>query len=156
VEVASPYVEADLFDLQFVQSADQMWITHRNYPSKVLTRTAHTTWTLDDFEIQDGPFGDINDTATTLTPATTGHATPKMTGLTAPSGTVSTDTAIAAAWQVFNRSIGESVKMSADSAGWLQYQFPSGQGKVVNHYWIAASANAAQYGDTPTQWTLKG
>ncbi|MEZ2329962.1 hypothetical protein AB6802_09575 [Mesorhizobium sp. RCC_202] len=156
VEIASPYLEADLFDLQYVQSADQMWITHRNYPSKTLTRTANTTWTLDDFEIQDGPFDDINDTSTTLTPASTGHATPKMTGLTAPSGTVTTDTSVAVAWQVFNRSIGESVKMSADSAGWLQYQFPSGQGKVVNHYWIAASANAAQYGDTPTQWTLKG
>ncbi|TKB29585.1 MAG: hypothetical protein E5W81_33820, partial [Mesorhizobium sp.] len=48
VEIASPYVEADLFDLAYVQSADQMWISHKDYPLKVLTRTAHTTWILED------------------------------------------------------------------------------------------------------------
>ncbi len=52
VEVASPYLEADLFDLAYVQSADQMWISHKDYPLKVLTRTAHTTWTLEDYEFR--------------------------------------------------------------------------------------------------------
>ncbi|MFW8695971.1 hypothetical protein ACOI9Y_35925, partial [Mesorhizobium japonicum] len=79
VEVSSPYLEADLFDLAYVQSADQMWITPRNYPPKVLTRTAHAAWTLDDFEFLDGPYDPINATATTLTPSDTGHLTPKMT-----------------------------------------------------------------------------
>ncbi|TIO65074.1 MAG: hypothetical protein E5Y00_21410, partial [Mesorhizobium sp.] len=89
VEIASPYLEADLFELAYVQSADQMWITHRDYPPKVLTRTAHTAWTLEDFEFLDGPYDDINDTATTLAPSDTGHLTPKMTSNTTPAGTVS-------------------------------------------------------------------
>lgn len=71
VEVVTPYLEADIFELQFVQSADQMWITHNDYLPQVLTRTAHTTWTLSEFVFLDGPYDDINTTATTLTPAET-------------------------------------------------------------------------------------
>ncbi|WP_245268786.1 hypothetical protein [Mesorhizobium loti] len=156
VEVASPYLEADLFELQYVQSADQMWISHRNYVPKVLTRTTHTTWTLTDFEFLDGPYDPINDTATTLKPANTGHATPKMTSSSAPSGTVTDDGSGTSSWKVFDRDITGSVTMTTGSSGFLQYQFPSGQGKVVNAYWIAASDNAAKYADTSTQWTLYG
>jgi hypothetical protein len=45
-EIATPYVEADLFELKFVQSADKMFIAHANYAPRELTRTAHTSWTL--------------------------------------------------------------------------------------------------------------
>ncbi|TIW36438.1 MAG: hypothetical protein E5V72_30545, partial [Mesorhizobium sp.] len=79
VEVATPYLEADLFDLQFVQSADQMWITHRDYLPQVLTRTAHTIWTLAEFAFLDGPYDDINTSATTMAPAETGAVHPLMT-----------------------------------------------------------------------------
>ena len=48
-EVASPYLEADLFKLKFCQSADVMYIFHPSYPPKKLSRTAHTNWTLTDF-----------------------------------------------------------------------------------------------------------
>ena len=56
-EIASTYVEADLFELQFFQSADVMYITHPDYPTKKLTRTAHTAWTLTDHVAKiDDPF----------------------------------------------------------------------------------------------------
>jgi len=42
-EIASPYLEADLFDLQFAQDADTMWITHPSYKPRKLTRNA-LTW----------------------------------------------------------------------------------------------------------------
>src|SRR3972149_6382460 len=48
-EIASPYLEADLFKLKFCQSADVMYIFHPSYPPKKLSRTAHTVWTLTDF-----------------------------------------------------------------------------------------------------------
>jgi len=156
VEVASPYLEADLFDLAYVQSADQMWITHRDYPPKVLTRTAHTTWTLTDFDFLDGPYDRINDTATTLTPASTGHATPKMTSAATPSGTVTDDGTGASSYKVFDRDITQQIKITTASSGFVQYQFPSGQGKAVNAYWLAASDNVASNGDMATQWTLSG
>ncbi len=45
-EIPSPYQEDDLFDLKVIQSADVMWIFHPTYPTKELTRTGHTAWTL--------------------------------------------------------------------------------------------------------------
>lgn len=42
-EITSPYLEADLFDLQFAQDADTMWITHPSYKTRKLTRNA-ATW----------------------------------------------------------------------------------------------------------------
>ncbi|WP_250533980.1 hypothetical protein [Caballeronia sp. AZ10_KS36] len=47
-EVATPYAEADLFDLHYVQSADVLTITHRNYPPKELRRLGASNWTLTD------------------------------------------------------------------------------------------------------------
>jgi hypothetical protein len=44
--ISTPYVEADLSDLQFVQSADVITIVHPNYAPRDLSRTGHTTWTL--------------------------------------------------------------------------------------------------------------
>jgi hypothetical protein len=45
-EVASPYVEADLFDLHYVQSADVLTITHPGYAPRELRRLGATSWTL--------------------------------------------------------------------------------------------------------------
>ena len=45
-EIANPYLEADLFDLHFVQSADVMTIVHPNYAPRELRRLGATSWTL--------------------------------------------------------------------------------------------------------------
>jgi hypothetical protein len=45
-EVASPYVEADLFDLHYVQSADVLTITHPGYAPRELRRLGATSWEL--------------------------------------------------------------------------------------------------------------
>jgi hypothetical protein len=45
-EVATPYLEADLFDIHFVQSADVLTLVHPNYPPRELTRLGATSWTL--------------------------------------------------------------------------------------------------------------
>jgi hypothetical protein len=44
--LVSPYVEADLFDLHYVQSADVLTITHPNYPPMELRRLGAINWTL--------------------------------------------------------------------------------------------------------------
>ncbi|MER9770003.1 hypothetical protein NKJ09_28800 [Mesorhizobium sp. M0189] len=154
VEVAAPYLEADLFDLQFVQSADQMWITHKDYPVKVLTRTAHTTWTLADFVFLDGPYDKINTTATTLTPAATGNAMPVMTSNTLPSGTVSNSNGSSDVWQVFDGDKQEGVDIAGFPSGYLRYQFGGGEAKTVDAYWITATND---HSDTvsPTQWQFQ-
>lgn len=45
-EVTTPYLEADLFDLHYVQSADVLTITHPNYAPRELRRLSSTNWTL--------------------------------------------------------------------------------------------------------------
>jgi len=44
--LSTPYAEADIFDLHFVQSADVITIAHPNYAPRELTRSGHTSWTL--------------------------------------------------------------------------------------------------------------
>jgi hypothetical protein len=45
-EVVTPYLEADLFDLHYVQSADVLTIVHPNYAPRELRRLSATNWTL--------------------------------------------------------------------------------------------------------------
>jgi hypothetical protein len=44
--LASPYAEADLFDLHHAQSADVITITHPSYATRELARQSATSWTL--------------------------------------------------------------------------------------------------------------
>jgi len=53
-QIVSPYDKADLFGLKYAQSADVMYITHPNYPIKKLSRTGHTSWTLDSVLLDTG------------------------------------------------------------------------------------------------------
>lgn len=45
-EIATPYLEADLFALHFAQDADTITITHPGYATRELTRASATNWTL--------------------------------------------------------------------------------------------------------------
>lgn len=45
-ELATPYAASDIFDLEYVQSADVMTFTHPSYAPRDLTRTDHDAWTL--------------------------------------------------------------------------------------------------------------
>jgi hypothetical protein len=45
-EIPTPYAEADLFDLHYVQSADVLTIVHPNYPPRELRRYGATNWQL--------------------------------------------------------------------------------------------------------------
>jgi hypothetical protein len=46
VEVVTPYLTDELFDINFAQSADTLYISHPNHAPRKLTRTSHTSWTL--------------------------------------------------------------------------------------------------------------
>lgn len=45
-QLATPFDEDDLADMQFAQSADVMTIAHRNYPPQELSRLADYDWTI--------------------------------------------------------------------------------------------------------------
>ena len=75
-EISTPYKEADLNSLKFTQSADVLYITHNSYYPKTLTRYSHTSWRLEDYAFEEGPFMKENPTTTTIDPsAVTGSIT---------------------------------------------------------------------------------
>lgn len=63
-ELATPYLEADLFDLAYSQTADVLTITHRDYAARDLSRTDHDAWSLD-----------VIDFASSVTPPTFASST---------------------------------------------------------------------------------
>jgi hypothetical protein len=79
-ETPSPYLEDDLFELQFRQSADVMWIVHPDYAPRKLSRTTAYSFDLSTIDFTTGPFlprNDLkNDDDITITPsAVTGEIT---------------------------------------------------------------------------------
>jgi hypothetical protein len=54
-EIATPYAEADLFALNYVQSADTMYIVHPSYDIRVLTRAANNNWSFATASITGSP-----------------------------------------------------------------------------------------------------
>ena len=96
-EISSPYLEAELFDIKFAQSADTMYICHPNHHPRKLTRSGHTSWSLVDDVIINGPFMDHNIETTTATPShksvgqTSTVTFSSTTGVNANQGFLSTD-----------------------------------------------------------------
>ena len=86
-QITTEFTTAQIFDLKFAQSADVMYITHPNHEASKLSRTGHTSWSLDevDFETK-GPYLDANTTTTTITPQQTAAASGKTLTLSAVTG----------------------------------------------------------------------
>lgn len=64
--VTTPYLEADLYDLNWAQDNDVLTVVHQSYYPRDITRTGHTAWTINEFANTQGPFKDINGSATTV------------------------------------------------------------------------------------------
>ena len=66
VEVTTTYSATDIFELNHVQSADVLFIAHKDHEPAKLTRTTATSFTLSDIDFIDGPWLDENDSTTTM------------------------------------------------------------------------------------------
>ena len=76
VELSTPYLESQLYEIQFAQTADLLYIVHKDVPIQKLARMSDVLWTLTQIDTTGGPFQSINTTTTTVTPsATTGAVT---------------------------------------------------------------------------------
>lgn len=85
-EISSPYLEAELDDIHFVQSADTMFIAHPSYPMRKLVRYANTNWKLSAISWTVPPSEEKGDKpATTLTLSAVGPGA----GITATAGAAS-------------------------------------------------------------------
>jgi len=56
VELGSNYLDTELFDLQFDQSADVMWFAHGAHKPQELSRLADSSWTIDEYLPTNDPF----------------------------------------------------------------------------------------------------
>jgi len=111
-EIETPYDYTDIFEIQFIQSADTMYLVHSEYKPRKLTRTGHTSWTLTIVDFERGPFLAENETDITITPsATTGSIT-----LTASSD-VWNSNHVGALWQITHTVEGAEVTGSFTAVG---------------------------------------
>jgi hypothetical protein len=110
VEIVTPYLTADIFNLMFVQSADVLYVVHPSYAPRKVSRTSDTAWTITTIAFQDGPYLDSNVTATTLTfSATTGTGVTctasAITGINGGTGFQATD-------------VGRVIRAQTSAAAW--------------------------------------
>ena len=88
-EIATTYTTAQIFEIQYTQSADVMYIVHPDHKPRKLARTGHTSWTLTDVDFKRGPYLDSNTGSTTMTPSgTSGSVTITASTSTFVSGDV--------------------------------------------------------------------
>lgn len=129
-EVVTPYVEADIPDLQFAQSNDVIYITHKNYAPRKLQRFAETNWTLSTVTLLDGPYlpAPVGSRAVVTSSTNGGPGAATVTG-TGGAG------------------ITDGVESTSGNLGvppnTIQWQF--GAGKVLNSYIIANSQDNTNF-----------
>jgi hypothetical protein len=112
-EIATPYVEADLKDLNYTQSADVLFITHPNYASRQLERNADADWNLNLYDYQGGPFqlANADSTDTLAISAVTG------TGKTlTASGFTFSSLHVESLWELTHYIEGQAVSAALDAA----------------------------------------
>jgi len=75
--IESPYASEDLFEIQYIQSVDVMYLFHQKYHPQILRCYGDTNWTIEDVNLVSGPFMPENESpGWTLTPSgTTGNIT---------------------------------------------------------------------------------
>lgn len=71
-ETASPYQEADLFDIDYTQTENTLYLVHGSYAPQKLTRTppSHTSWVLAAATLISNPFGTTLGTGQAITAIT--------------------------------------------------------------------------------------
>lgn len=65
-EVVTTYTEDEIEDIQYVQTADVLYLFHSSHHPAQLVRSDHDDWTLSDVDFEWGPFLDMNTTTTTM------------------------------------------------------------------------------------------
>ena len=66
VEVSTTYSVTEIFEINFAQSADVLFIAHKSHEPAKLTRTSTTSFTLADIDFTDGQYLDENISTTTI------------------------------------------------------------------------------------------
>jgi hypothetical protein len=121
LEVASPYQESELRELQYVQVNDIMYIAHANHAPRKLTRVSDTNWTLTTVAWSYPPLLDQNLTTTTIaSSAASGSATLTASASVFQAGHVGSQWAIQ--WPRNSGAVDETIDANKVSQGTLDIQ----------------------------------
>ena len=125
-EIATTYTAAQVDELEFVQSADILYLVHEDHIPRKLSRTGHTAWTITDVDFVDGPYINTNVSATTMSASgTTGSVT-----ITASTNTFT----------------------SNDVGRWIRMKVPDEWGAAkITGYTSATQVTAAVHADWPIE-----
>jgi hypothetical protein len=121
LEIASPYQESELREIQYVQVNDIMYLAHANHAPRKLSRVADNNWTLATVAWKYPPLLDQNITATTIASSSaTGTTTLTASDSVFQSGHVDSQWAIQ--WPRSSGSIDETIDANKVSQGTLDIQ----------------------------------
>jgi hypothetical protein len=121
LEIVSPYLEAELREIQYVQVNDIMYLAHANHAPRKLTRVADDNWTLTTVSWDYPPLLDQNITAVTIaSSAATGTATLTASASTFLAGHVGSQWAIQ--WPRSSGALNEAVDAVKISESTLDLQ----------------------------------
>jgi hypothetical protein len=121
LEIPSPYLEAELRELQYAQVNDIMYLAHANHAPRKLSRLADDNWTLATVQWKYPPVLDQNITDTTIaSSAASGSATLTASAATFQSGHVGSQWAIQ--WPRNSGSISETINGNKTSTATLDIQ----------------------------------
>lgn len=68
-EISTKFEQGELYDIQYVQNANTMYLVDGNDPPQKLTRSSHYSWEIEDVNFVTGPFLGENTTNTSITPS---------------------------------------------------------------------------------------
>ena len=116
-EIATPYQEDEVFELDYVQKDDVIWIAHKNHALRRLIRLADDNWTLTAYDLVNPPMLDVNaDIDDTLAlSATTGTGVT----MTAVGHTPFLSTHVGSYWSVSHIQYAQQAEMSLKNVGTL-------------------------------------
>ena len=144
-EIATTYAEANLFSLEYVQSADVMYIADGNTPPRQLRRKADTDWEIKDIEFEDGPFTSRKVTSASIDPNGTGRDLPN---------TAATDmgTSAGSLSNMSNNDI-STFWRSSQTVGYVRWDFGAGQATLNA---ISITCDDEFPGNAPSQFQVQG
>lgn len=61
ITLTTPWSNTELDQIQWAQSANELYICHPDYAPRIITRTSDTAWTITTLDNKDGPYGDPNE-----------------------------------------------------------------------------------------------
>lgn len=102
-KLASPYTADQVFEIGFTQSADTIYLVHKDVPPYQLKRLGDTNWVFEEIKLRDGVFKDQNVTATTLglsgTSGSVSVTASSTTGINGDQGFLATDVGRLIRWR---------------------------------------------------------